>query len=238
MSRRLTFPALLLLAAFVASCKVSDPFSDDDRVATSIVTVMDTYGQSAIAGTALPQPIAVQVLDQLGVPMANEAVGWTVVNGGGSLKAAATVTDENGTTTNQWTLGRILGEQRVQAAIVGGATDTVMANAIVGAASSFVLVDGDRQRIPTGTTSAAIRVKVLDRTNNPVPYEKVTWTASSGTLSQNESVTDGYGIASVTITAGSGMQTVRAQLQSGATLVFTVTGIDQVAGLTASPPPR
>lgn len=77
-------------------------------------------GQFAKFGTAVAINPAVQVVDVLGNGVAEAAVTWSVLSGGGSLTGAASVTNASGVATvGSWTLGAPLGANSMQAAFGG-----------------------------------------------------------------------------------------------------------------------
>lgn len=104
---------LLLLAALaLGGCY------DDDDYDPTVPTEIEELGgnqQFADPGQPLPEPLSVLVLNREGDPVAGVAVEWFVQTGGGSLGAATTVTDENGVASVVFTLGSLVGQQRVQA---------------------------------------------------------------------------------------------------------------------------
>jgi Bacterial Ig-like domain (group 1) len=61
--------------------------------------------QSATAGTELPEPLVVQLLDNAGNGVPDRAVSWIVATGGGSVAPETSMTDGEGKATARWTLG-------------------------------------------------------------------------------------------------------------------------------------
>lgn len=97
-------------------------------------------------------------------------------------------------------------------------------NGNVGVATTLALVSGDGQRVAVGgETIEPFLVKVTDGAGNAVRNVVVTWavTAGGGSVSSTSTSTDGFGMTSVVLTAGS------AEGEN------TVTG--SVDGLTGSP---
>ena len=103
-----------LLVMALASCSDSTPFRPPSS-ATQIVPV-DGSGQTAVAGSALPNPLRVLVTDAGDDPVPGVTVTWSVVDGGGSV-TASTATDELGIASAEVTLGTCIGEQHIQAEI-------------------------------------------------------------------------------------------------------------------------
>jgi hypothetical protein len=80
--------------------------------------------QSATAGTALPQPLIVIVLDQYGGSVANVTVTWAIASGGGGLSSPSTTTDANGVTSVTYTTGPTPGSATITATVAGIGTLT------------------------------------------------------------------------------------------------------------------
>jgi hypothetical protein len=83
--------------------------------------------QSATAGSALPEPLTVIVIDQYGSPSASVTVTWAITSGGGSLSAASTTTDANGVTSVTYTTGLTPGSATITATVAGIGTLTFLA---------------------------------------------------------------------------------------------------------------
>lgn len=89
-------------------------------------------GQIAPAGAPLPEPLTVQVTDQKGLAVPDIAVRFHVSSGDGSVDQEVVFTDATGEASTQWTLGPVVGPQKVTAH-VPAAGDTVfefLANAL------------------------------------------------------------------------------------------------------------
>jgi glucose/arabinose dehydrogenase len=88
----------------------------------AVATVMERIsgdGQTAAAGTALPQPLRVRVLDRHGSGVSGVAVAFSVSSGGGSIVPQTAATDAAGQAEASWTLGATPGEQQVRASSAG-----------------------------------------------------------------------------------------------------------------------
>lgn len=94
-------------------------------------TVARTGGdqQQGQVNAALSVPLSVRVTSTDGRPLQGVTVSWTVTAGGGSVSPGASVTDENGVATTNWTLGPVPGQQSVRASIEGGGSTTFAATA-------------------------------------------------------------------------------------------------------------
>jgi hypothetical protein len=105
-----------ILLAGLASCSDSTPFRPPSS-ATQMVSV-DGSGQTAIAGSALPDPLRVLLTDAGDDPVAGVTVTWSMVDGGGSVTQTS-ATDELGIASAEVTLGGCIGEQQIQAEVSG-----------------------------------------------------------------------------------------------------------------------
>jgi hypothetical protein len=82
--------------------------------------------QSDLPSSVLPAPLSVLVTDAAGNPVADVAVAWAVVNGGGSVAPAAPTTNSNGVASAQFTLGPAEGQQQARADATGLAGSPVV----------------------------------------------------------------------------------------------------------------
>lgn len=102
-----------LVALAVVACDKADK-----PAATAVVAVSGNR-QEGLVGTALAQPLVVQVSDQYGNPVANATVTFAVTAGGGSVAPATATTTANGQASAAWTLGTSVGTQGVSASAAG-----------------------------------------------------------------------------------------------------------------------
>lgn len=122
MRRSAKFTTLLLMLVAVASaCSRSTPL---DVLESSVGTqaVLIGNGQVAAAGTELPRPIEVRVLDDAGRPVQGQIVNFVVTAGGGEVHGRAAVSDERGFARDWWTLGPRPGINRIEARAVNSTT--------------------------------------------------------------------------------------------------------------------
>ena len=123
LGRTRQFLTLITLVA-LSACGGSDDSTapSQNTGPLNIVIAANSTGQTAAAGTKLPFPIAVTVVNSSAAPQAGIAVTWEVFGAGGSVSAANTVTDQNGFTFVDWTLGNVAGTDSVRASISGGSS--------------------------------------------------------------------------------------------------------------------
>jgi hypothetical protein len=195
-------------------------------VATALTVVDGSDAQTAIVGTALPNPIAVRVTDQNGNALAGALVTFAVTNNnGGTLSAATATSDVNGIASTVWTLGPIAGVDSLTASLGNGASVVLTATGTAAAFANLVLISGDGQSVLAGTPTAPMVVKAVDANGNAIAGATVTWTASAGTLNNATVTTGADGTAAVILTTDilPGAYTVTAT--SGAsTITFTGSG--------------
>jgi adhesin/invasin len=219
-------------AALVGAAACGDTtFNTVALIPAAITVSSSSNGQSATVGTALANPVVVQVTDAAGNGIGNVVVTWTVLTGGGSVSSATSTTDASGNASVNWTLGPTAGENTLEASIATGASTTITATGVAAAASGLTSVSGNNQTILIGATSAPLVVHVADANGNPVANATVTWTVSAGgALSASSTTTDANGNTQVTVTTANPtilpspiIMTVTASSGALTPVTFTVT---------------
>jgi uncharacterized protein YjdB len=106
------------------------------------IAVTGGNAQTATAGTALAQPVTVQVkaADSLGV--AGVTVTFAVASGGGTVTASTATTDSSGHASVGWTLGAVAGTQTMTATVAGLTAATVTATATPAGPAILLSVPG------------------------------------------------------------------------------------------------
>ena len=61
--------------------------------------------QSAAVNTPLPSPLQLLVVNQFGERLKNITVSWSIVNGGGTLSATTSLSDDSGIASVNYTTG-------------------------------------------------------------------------------------------------------------------------------------
>ena len=74
-------------------------------------------GQKGTGGTRLIDPLLVRLADQYGNGVPGHEVQWAVANGGGTLSAPSSITDDIGIARVNYTLGTAVGEEHVAASL-------------------------------------------------------------------------------------------------------------------------
>ena len=111
---RLQMLALVIAGAAASSCTLNTDVSSPSALVKS-----SGDQQSAPVNTMLPTPLAVIVISQFGERLKNITVNWTIVSGGGSLSSNATLTDDTGTASVNYTTGPVAGPAVVRAQVHG-----------------------------------------------------------------------------------------------------------------------
>jgi len=85
--------------------------------------------QEGPAGSALPDPLIVRLLDPAGKPVPGRTVLWVVRAGDGAVDPSNGMTDADGFASAAWTLGPLAGPNAVDAQVpdVGTVTFTAIA---------------------------------------------------------------------------------------------------------------
>jgi adhesin/invasin len=193
------------------------------------ITAVSGMDQSGQVGTALANPLVVQVADAFGNPIPGVDVVWTA-DGGGSVSSPTTTTGADGQTSVTRTLGTTAGTQRALASVDGlaGSPVTFVHTATAGAPSGLSIVSGDDQTGPVSTElPLPLVVALRDGGGNPVPGAAVSWVISSGggSVTPSTSSTDAAGQAIVAWTLGGtpGPNTVSAVVSGIGVVEFSAT---------------
>jgi hypothetical protein len=102
----------LLGVVLVAGCNSDDDY--DPTVPTNIAPVKGG-GQAGEVGAPLTDSLTVIVTNLQGDPVEGVEVDWDVLEGGGALSASTVTTSATGVAQVQYTVGPLVGTQRVQA---------------------------------------------------------------------------------------------------------------------------
>jgi hypothetical protein len=193
------------------------------------ITAVSGMDQSGQVGTALANPLVVQVADAFGNPIPGVDVVWTA-DGGGSVSSPTTTTGADGQTSVTRTLGTTAGTQRALASVDGlaGSPVTFVHTATAGAPSGLSIVSGDDQTGPVSTElPLPLVVALRDGGGNPVPAAAVSWVIGSGggSVTPSTSSTDAAGQAIVAWTLGGtpGPNTVSAVVSGIGVVEFSAT---------------
>ena len=147
------------------------------------ITIVAGDGQQAIAGTAVPVAPTILLRDALANPVPGAAVTFAVAQGDGTVTGAAQTTDANGqAAVTAWTLGGVVGQNRLTATSAGlslGFTATAITGPVSVAASLITVAQGS---VVAGS-STTLRLQARDQFGNPIGTGGLTvaFAASGGT---------------------------------------------------------
>ena len=210
------------------------------------INIVSGQGQHATIKSLLPQPLEVQLLNELGTPVPQKVVVFRVIQGDGSLadvsaadaRALTQTTDSQGRASVRFALGTRAGQgnNRVVARVVGFEDDAVFhASADPRPGNKISVIAGNNQRGATRSPlPAPFVVAVTDEGGNFVQDAEVEFTvlAGEGKLQNGQTTylatTDSDGRASAQLTLGprAGLDVQRA--------VAKLVGTEALAGFTAS----
>jgi outer membrane autotransporter protein len=192
------------------------------------LAIVSGNNQTGAAGSVLPQDLVVQIgAPPAGKSLAGVSVRWTVVDGGGTLASATTLTDASGRASNKYTLGPVSGAQHVRATADGGASVTFTENAAA-TPGALTLVSGNNQTLPTRSPSAPLVVSLASTTGVPLQGATLLWTGDNAEVAAVRTTTDAQGRSSnvaEVILPGAARVTVSVEgVANGSTVVFLLTG--------------
>jgi hypothetical protein len=174
--------------------------------------------------------MAINVSDSLNNLVPGVPVQWSDGGAGGATTPSLVITDASGRAATTYRLPFRSGPVTVAASVTqAGLTTAFHAEATAARPTALAVAEGSGQSGPVSTPLLPFVVRVTDQFGNLAPGTTVAWSVVSGggTLSAEQSVADGEGLARITYTLGStaGANSVRASLPSGATVTFTATAI-------------
>ncbi len=182
--------------------------------------------QSAIVGSTLQVAAKVTLSNQ---PAPNVTVAWSTTSGNGVVTQSTSTSDASGIVKNTWRISDTARVNVLTAAIVGITSATFQATGLSGPAVNLIRLTKDSSTTVSGS-STLLTVRATDKGGNPVPGVTVTWTASGGSLTLQQSKTGSGGNADVVFTAGSiggpaTVYTITAAAQGIGSVSFKVTGL-------------
>src|SRR5581483_4344788 len=211
------------------------------------IAVSSGDNQQKPMGQAYDTPLAVEITDGLGDPVANVSVTFTAPASGASGAFASTdsesetvATDISGIATSSiFTANNALGAYTVVASTGSLSVSFSLQNLYIpGVPTSLVVISGNNQSAKINTAfSSVLQVRVLDGYNNPVSGVGVTFTGpvsgASGAFSSSSSFTEtvatdtgGYASSSVwTANSSRGQYLVSVSTAGLASVNFTLTNI-------------
>jgi hypothetical protein len=156
----------IALIALIVAAACADP-SDSVGPASTVKAVSST-SITAVAGSTLPDPLRVQVLDARDHEVQGAKVQFAIVQGDGSLDTHLAITDADGIAEVHWTLSKVAGENQVVASTFGPQSiATFNATGIPGPAVGLSIYPRVL-RFPSGTTTGQVAAAIVDQFGNPI----------------------------------------------------------------------
>ncbi|MCI0436986.1 MAG: Ig-like domain-containing protein [Gemmatimonadetes bacterium] len=218
------FAITLILSTLAVACE--ETTEPDSGGQPSAIATVSAATQAGTVGAAVATPPRVRVTDQTGAGAPGVIVRFSVLEGGGFVTGSAPETDANGeAAVGSWVLGTAPGPQRLSARVEGLDPVLFQATASPGPAARIRIASGDGQ---TGRAGEVIdlAVTVMDEFANPVGanasvhFEVVSGGGSVGT-STGTTGPDSRALREWTLGGQLGMQSARARLTNGASVLFT-----------------
>jgi len=189
--------------------------------------------QQGPAGSSLPDPLIVRLLDQAGNPVPDRTVVWVVRAGDGAVNPTTGMTDAQGFASTAWSLGPDAGPNAVDAQVpnVGTVTFTAIATDTSGGGPPAMpsadrsTIGAEPDSISAGSGVSTITVTVLDGDGNAIAGATVALqaTGDGNTLHQPAAATGSDGVATGTLQSSvAGDKTVSAIVSAAMTLTSTV----------------
>lgn len=195
-------PGAATITATIEALNISDGIPVTVALTPSALLLVSGGGQSAVAGTALANPVVVRVMAG-STPVPGVTVGFALTgSGSGSLSASAATTDASGQAQVRWTLGATVGTQTLVASVPGVPSLTITATATAPPVPPFsVSMQLPASTIATGASLTA----TIQVTSNGTPVAGVQValapTATAGGFTSSSVVTNSSGQATAVFTA-------------------------------------
>jgi hypothetical protein len=201
---RVAFAATALALLAQAGCKkaVVAP------VTIAGVTIVQGNLQIAQAGSLLPTPVVLRVVDANGDGVPAVTVVFAVAAGGGTVTPASILTDAHGEVTVKWTLGQSAPLQTLTAAVGDGTPVMLVATALFPA--TVAAAQGNSQTGKPGQALANnVVIRVTGDLNTPLSGIPVQFqvTAGGGAISPQTALTNAFGEVTVKWTLGTAVGT-------------------------------
>lgn len=221
-----------MCALLTAAAACGDSSGPSEPTPLAVAAVPGTVPQTAVAGTVVPTPPSVRVVDAGGAGVPGVAVTFSVTSGGGSVQGGSATTDANGVASvTSWTLGTTAGANLLTARVAKLAPVTFTATGVAGVATQLTRSSADPSSTVVGTAvAAAPSVTARDANGNPVPGVPVTFAirAGGGTITGVSVSTAANGVATLgswTVGTIVGQNSVAATSPGLADVVISLTSI-------------
>jgi len=143
--------------------------------------------------------------DSDNLPIQNLEVNWTTTGVGATLSTTKSVTDSSGKASVVITSGTTAGNLTVTATSTKGSANKVISLSQAPVKTvTFKMLSNFENIVADGKSQSVFTITAIDSDNNPVSNLKVNWSKNfaDGVLSNEQSLTNSSGQASVTFTSG------------------------------------
>lgn len=184
--------------------------------------------QQVQGGNELPNPIIIRVLGTNGSPVAKIPIGFSVVQGGGSVSPGSAPSDENGEVKVKWTVGPNEVAQMLRATVPG--VEAVNISALALLPSDIIVAQGNNQSAKAGAALPnPIVIRVLGPGNVPmkgiaVAFQVIT---GGGLISPQSGLTNALGEVTARWTLGGVAGTNTLAVSSGSLQPVSMQAVGQ-----------
>lgn len=173
--------------------------------------------QQVQGGSELPNPVVIRVLATDGTPIGKLPIGFSVVQGGGSVNPGSAASDENGEVKVKWTVGPNEVAQLLRASVPG--VEAVNVSALALLPSDIVIAQGNNQGAKAGAALPnPIVIRIVGPGNVPMKGIAVAFQVISGggLISPQSGLTNALGEVTARWTLGGTAGTNTLAVSSGA----------------------
>lgn len=184
--------------------------------------------QQVQGGNELPNPIIIRVLGTDGSPVGKIPIGFSVVQGGGSVSPGSAPSDENGEVKVKWTVGPNEVAQLLRATVPG--VEAVNISALALLPSDIIVAQGNNQSAKAGAALPnPIVIRVLGPGNVPmkgiaVAFQVIT---GGGLISPQSGLTNALGEVTARWTLGGVAGTNTLAVSSGSLQPVSMQAVGQ-----------
>ena len=166
-----------LVLAALAACDGTEPAASPPKAVRPVTPTFltGTVGQPVDGG------ITVRVVDYNERSLEGAKVGFSIINGDGSVSSRLVVSDGDGLAHTEWTLGQTAGSNEVVASIFGVDSTPHFLATGKAAAPTAISVTPRVVRIPTTAGGGSLAARLVDQFGNPVTGA-VTYTSRNTAL--------------------------------------------------------
>lgn len=222
--------AVLAFVAFLAPLALTGCGKKEVVEAPSPGSLVLVQGnnQQVQGGAELPNPVIIRVLGTDGNPVAKIPVGFSVVQGGGSVSPGSAPSDENGEVKVKWTVGPNEVAQMLRATVPGVEAVNVIALALL--PSDIIVAQGNNQIAKAGAALPnPIVIRIVGPGNVPMKGIAVAFQVVSGggLISPQSGLTNALGEVTARWTLGGTAGTNTLAVSSGSLQPLSMLAVGQ-----------